>query len=104
MKRKTIQAVRDGLTFDDASAIEGTDVATLPDAARLEAAEIEFKRCMVGTVIAAAKHDWRAAAWLLERRFPIEFAQPERRQGFGAKVQDQVSPIIEHLKGAARKP
>jgi hypothetical protein len=32
-----------------------------------------IQRALVGSVLAAARHDWRAATWLLERRWPDRY-------------------------------
>jgi hypothetical protein len=31
---------------------------------------------LVGSIIEASRHDWRAAAWLLQRRWPERYARP----------------------------
>jgi hypothetical protein len=41
----------------------------------MDAAEHEYQQRMLGKVTAAAGDDWRAAAWILERRFPREFCR-----------------------------
>jgi hypothetical protein len=38
-----------------------------------------YKARLIERVVAAAKLDWRAAAWALERQFPHEFAPYDRR-------------------------
>jgi hypothetical protein len=34
---------------------------------------------LVRTIVETAREDWRAAAWLLERRYPERFGRPGRR-------------------------
>jgi len=76
-------AVEDGLTYQDAAALAGINRHTLtawrktyPEFAdALERAESEFVRHHISNITAAAdKGTWQASAWLLERKFPAEFA------------------------------
>ena len=47
-----------------------------PDAsAGGELDEEQLQRALVASVVRAAQHDWRAATWLLERRWPSRFAR-----------------------------
>jgi hypothetical protein len=34
-----------------------------------------IQRALLGSVLSAARHDWRAATWLLERRWPDRYAR-----------------------------
>jgi hypothetical protein len=36
---------------------------------------VGIERALVGAVLTAAKSDWRAATWLLERRWPTRYAR-----------------------------
>ena len=44
----------------------------------LKRAEVERKRELVGRIEAASDKSWQAAAWLLERKYPQEYAQAHR--------------------------
>ena len=43
----------------------------------LKRAEADYKKQLRGRILKAADHTWQAAAWLLERQFPDEYARPE---------------------------
>ena len=48
----------------------------------LKKAEAQYKRCLLTTIKSAAESRaqyWTAAAWLLERKYPDEYAQTARR-------------------------
>jgi hypothetical protein len=50
----------------------------LPDFdAAILAAEAEFIEAQVANIRTAAKTSWQASAWLLERKFPESFSQPQ---------------------------
>ncbi len=49
--------------------------------AQLEAearAEVERKATLVGRIMDASGDSWQAAAWLLERKYPQEYAKAQR--------------------------
>jgi transposase-like protein len=81
--RKICESVAQGLPYQHAAALAGINRHTLtawrktyPDFAdALEQAESEFVRHHIGNITAAADSGtWQASAWLLERKFPAEFA------------------------------
>lgn len=47
------------------------------ESAELKVSESELVSC----IRTAAATDWKAAAWILERRFPERWARPERIEG-----------------------
>ncbi len=54
-------------------------------------AEAQFIERQIGTIETAAnKGSWQAAAWLLERRYPTEFSQPQ------IQIQNNLSMKVEH--------
>ena len=44
----------------------------------LKKGEVERKAALVGRIMDASGDSWQAAAWLLERKYPQEFAKPQR--------------------------
>ena len=40
-----------------------------------ERAHADYVHMLTGIILEAAEQDWRAAAWLLERRFPEEYSR-----------------------------
>lgn len=52
----------------------------------LKKAESEYKRCLLTTIKGAAESRaqyWTAAAWLLERKYPMEYGKMERKADGG---------------------
>ena len=48
----------------------------------LKKAESQYKRCLLTTIKSAAESRaqyWTAAAWLLERKYPMEYGKMERK-------------------------
>ena len=43
----------------------------------LKAAEVEHKAALRSRIMQASDKSWQAAAWILERQYPDEFARPE---------------------------
>lgn len=58
-------------------------------AADMEAARANKKTYLVGLLHKAADDDWKAGAWLLERRYPAEYG---RRLGVAAEVEHKAEP------------
>ena len=56
---------------------------------RLKKAESDYKETLLNTIMEAAlakNGNWTAAAWLLERKYPEEYAQNRQRADAGAEV------------------
>ena len=49
----------------------------------LERSQAIAMQLLVERVSQAGKNDWRASAWMLERRYPEEFGKPDERQKEG---------------------
>lgn len=91
MTPKAVAAILEGvagcLPIDVAARAAGVAPSTVRShrerhrefATALDAALATAKSSMLAHVRKAAPKDWKAAAWLLERRFPEEFARPEIR-------------------------
>lgn len=47
----------------------------------------------VSSINKAAERDWRAAAWMLERRFPTEFARPQQIEDSSSSGKPQTSSL-----------
>ena len=62
---------------------KGAQIArTRMKAAVIESAELKVSESeLVSWIRTAAAKDWKAAAWILERRFPERWARPERIEG-----------------------
>lgn len=86
----------------EASTYAGTVMA-------IEQAKAESVSTLLASIHKAARDDWKAAAWILERRFPEDFAKVQRLTGVdGGPVQIEVQAearaaerILERLRGAA---
>jgi hypothetical protein len=46
-----------------------------PDGATGDADDEAIQRALLGTVLRASREDWRAAAWLLRRRWPERYGR-----------------------------
>ena len=55
-------------------------LTVLPGIRRSQAIAMQ---CLVSQVLEAGNTDWRAAAWMLERRFPEDFAKPQQIEHSG---------------------
>lgn len=83
---KTIlMAIEEGLTQKDAATLAGIDQDTLINwkknsdfSDQVRQAEISFKRKHLKLIDEAAKTDTRNSKWLLERKFPGEFASYQK--------------------------
>lgn len=69
---------------------------------RLKGAEAEFKAALRSRIIAKSRDNWQAAAWMLERMFPDEYARPEvqlaRRDAVSSETSDdELSKSLEEL-------
>lgn len=99
-----LRAIEEGLPLKEAAEIAGISYDTLnhwTNRGQRESAPPEYRQfCQllrrsqavamqvnVSAIREAAKRDWRAAAWILERRFPADFARQQQveRSGPGGK-------------------
>lgn len=66
--------------------------------ARVSAAESQAEIALVTCIRNAANHDWRAAAWLLERRDPARWSiRYQQHLSVHAMAQDQVKVRVEYV-------
>lgn len=67
--------------------------------AAVAAAEAEFIAGELANIRAAAKKSWQASAWLLERKFPSEFSQPQIQLSMGgSKVEyEELGDILKRM-------
>jgi hypothetical protein len=85
-EQRILQAVRAGNTLKAAAAYGGIDEATLwrwtkssaTFASLLSRAEQEAEVALVANIRLAGQADWRAHAWLLERRNPTAWGRRDR--------------------------
>lgn len=68
----------------------------------LKRAETERKGALLARILKATDESWQAAAWMLERRYPAEYARPDRYhdQGLTEAVQ-AVRELTESIKAQA---
>ena len=71
-----------GLNFDQ----------DIPDS--IARAESAFIQARLASVQAAEPKDWRAAAWLLERRYPAEFGE-QRRESLRDQVREEAEKLAQ---------
>jgi len=87
--QKVLSAVAGGLNVQDACAVVGISKQTLynhinadPDfATEFEKAQVSFKLSHLRNVANASQNDWRASAWILERKFKDEFSLRQEMVG-----------------------
>ena len=59
---------------------------------QLKKAEADYKNALLAIIAKAGKEkDWRASAWLLERKYPAEYARTDRIQ---AEVQQNTQATV----------
>jgi hypothetical protein len=87
LRRRLLDLVRSGVGIGRAARMAGIHEDTLgrwirekPDfAGEIEAARAESSAHLERHIAGAAESDWKAAAWLLERRHPEEYGRPALR-------------------------
>ena len=67
---------------------------------RVSAAESQAHIALVACIRNAADHDWRAAAWLLERRDPANWSL-RQQLAVHATTQEPMKVIVEYVDQAA---
>jgi hypothetical protein len=67
---------------------------------RVSAAESQAQIALVACIRNAADHDWRAAAWLLERRDPANWSL-RQQLAVHATTQEPMKVIVEYVDQAA---
>ena len=74
----------------------------------IKKAEAEYKDTLLSTIMATATREknpqWTAAAWLLERKYPDEFAQTTRRDDTGAAEVPCIVLGVKAKKAANKAP
>lgn len=98
---KIEQAISIGATYKLAAQYAGINEATLHEwrnkkpefSERLSRAEGKAAIQSLATIRAAAPQDWRAASWLLERRYPDEYGKRERID-IKLTVQQEVERLV----------
>jgi hypothetical protein len=67
---------------------------------RVDEAESQAQIALVACIRNAADHDWRAAAWLLERRDPANWSL-RQQLAVHATTQEPMKVIVEYVDQAA---
>ena len=68
----------------------------------LKEAEVKRKAALLARVQRASENNWQAAAWLLERRYPQEYAKPDRYHDQGIEeAVNAVKELTESIKAKA---
>jgi hypothetical protein len=95
---KVCEGVRLGMSYERASARVGISDATLRNWVKrdeegvrayagvveaLQKARADGETRLLARIVKAAEEDWKAAAWILERRHPESYARIERREVSG---------------------
>ena len=108
--------ITQGMTNKDACTVAGIATSTFygwindPSnelekelADRVERARVVRKMQLLQTIFDAAENGcWQAAAWYLERRYPEEFAKPDRYHDQGiAEAVEAVKDLMETIEKAA---
>lgn len=119
LTRKVVETIREqlenGAPIKGAAAYAGVPTRTLYDwlARGRNGAGTPLERELASTIEAAVERakadgatrlwnedDWRAVAWVMERRFPSEFGPPERRHLHGGAVGLYAAITPERLRSA----
>lgn len=65
----------------------------------LKKAYVKYKQIHIDRINNASQKDWYASAWMLERKFPDEFAKPDKFKLYGNKDSfEDLTPLGELLK------
>ena len=67
----------------------------------IKEAEIQFKNIHIQNITNLSKQDWKASAWMLERKFPKEYSRIERTallMGEDKKSVEDLMPLADMLK------
>jgi (p)ppGpp synthase/HD superfamily hydrolase len=83
-----LEALGDGMTQKDASMLAGISEDTLCNWKRTNSdfsdemarKVVEYKQKLLKTIQKASEKDWKACAWLLERKYKKEFSTNHRLQ------------------------
>ncbi len=81
-----LEALGDGMTQKDASMLAGISEDTLCNWKRNDSdfsdemarKVVEYKQKLIKTIQKAGEKDWKASAWLLERKYKSEFSNNPR--------------------------
>lgn len=67
----------------------------------IKEAEVQFKNIHIQNITNLSKQDWKASAWMLERKFPKEYSKFERSailMGEEKKSVEDLMPLADMLK------
>ena len=97
LQKEVCESVEQGNTFKTACEAHGIGERTLYDwmkrypafAAAVYVSRSRAKAKLVRVIVKQAPRDWRAAAWILERSWPNEYARTERIEQIGEQADDK---------------
>ena len=108
-----LDAIRDGASQRDASALAGISEDTLSlwkrqdsdFSEQMRQKEIQFKTYQVKIIQKAAQRSWQAAAWLLERKYPSEYTNRVRieqtepiKTGYEYLTSEEIKTKLQELR------
>lgn len=69
----------------------------------LKKAEAKFKAFHLGNITKSASGDWKASAWILERKFPKEFARIDRNAVMLSADDGMLPKVLEVISDMNKK-
>ena len=97
-----LDAIKEGLTQRDASALAGISEDTLSlwkkdsdFSEQIRQKQIEYKLGLIRNIIKAGEKSWQSSAWLLERKYKDEFSLKTK---LDVEVNENLNQLTEKIK------